>query len=37
LFIGNLGDDGNIRAGDLRPLFEQFGKVTECERIKNFA
>ncbi len=37
LFVGNLEHDGRIRAEDLRPLFEQFGKVTECECIKNYA
>jgi hypothetical protein len=37
LFIGNLGDDGRIRADDLRPLFERYGRVTECECIKNYA
>ena len=33
LYVGNLGDDGNITSSDLRPLFEQFGVVTECECI----
>ena len=42
LFVGNLGDDaavydGNITPGDLRPLFEKYGTVTECECIRNFA
>merc|ERR1711936_1276687 len=37
LYVGNLGDDGNITSGDLRPLFEQYGTVTECECIKNYA
>ena len=42
IFVGNLGDDaafydGNITPGDLRPLFEQYGTVTECECIKNYA
>ena len=39
LFVGNLGDDaavydGNITPGDLRPLFEQYGTVTECAKNK---
>ena len=34
LYVGNLGDDGNITSSDLRPLFEQHGTVTECECIK---
>ena len=38
--LGNLGvprpgDDDKITSSDLRPLFEQFGVVTECECIKN--
>ena len=37
LYIGNLGDDGRVTSDDLRPLFEQFGNVTECECIKNYA
>jgi len=37
LYIGNLGDDGKITSSDLRPLFEQFGTVSECECIKNYA
>ena len=37
LFVGNLGDDGNITSADLRPLFEQYGTVTECECIKTYA
>ena len=37
LYVGNLGDDGNITSSDLRPLFEQHGVVTECECIKNYA
>ena len=37
LYVGNLGDDGNITSSDLRPLFEQYGQVTECECIKNYA
>merc|ERR1712018_1099357 len=37
LYVGNLGDDGNITSTDLRPLFETYGTVTECECIKNYA
>ena len=37
LYVGNLGDDGLIAPEDLRPLFERFGVVTECECVKNFA
>jgi len=37
LFVGGLSDDGQITAEDLRPLFEEFGVVEECDRIKNYA
>lgn len=37
IYVGNLSDDGSISSGDIRPLFERFGKVTECECIKNYA
>jgi hypothetical protein len=37
LYVGNLGDDGTVRSNDLRPLFEEFGVVSECEVIKNYA
>jgi hypothetical protein len=37
LYVGNLGDDGVIKSEDLRPLFERFGVVSECECIKNYA
>ena len=38
--LGNLGipkdgDDDHITSSDLRPLFEQYGVVTECECIRN--
>ena len=33
IFVGNLGNDGKITNDVLRPLFEKFGKVTECECI----
>lgn len=34
LFIGNL--DENTKAGELRPLFEKYGTVLECDLIKNY-
>ena len=37
LYVGNLGDGGTITSDDLRPLFEAYGTVTECECIKNYA
>ena len=37
LFVGNLGSDGLVTSEDLRPKFEEFGEVTECEVIKNYA
>jgi len=37
LYVGNLGDGGTITSDDLRPLFETYGAVTECECIKNYA
>jgi len=37
LYVGNLGVSGDIKSEDLRPLFEQFGQVSECECIKNYA
>ena len=33
IFFGNLPDGGNVNNEDVRPLFEQFGVVTECEII----
>ena len=38
--LGNLGiprygDDDKITSSDLRPLFEKYGVVTECECISN--
>jgi RNA-binding protein 4 len=35
IFVGNLPD--RCPETDLRELFEQFGEVTECDVIKNFA
>lgn len=37
IYVGNLGDDDLITAQDLKPLFEPYGTVTECEKIKNYA
>jgi len=34
IFIGNLPGDGRIKAEDLRPLFEQFGTVSECDVVE---
>ncbi|XP_055371868.1 RNA-binding protein lark [Condylostylus longicornis] len=34
LFIGNL--DEKTQASDLRPLFEKYGKVVECDVVKNY-
>jgi len=36
IFIGNLPDGGLVSNEDVRPLFETFGAVTECEIIKNY-
>ena len=35
IFIGNVNP--NTKADQLQVLFEQFGKVTECDIIKNYA
>ena len=37
LYVGNLGDGGTITSDDIRPLFETYGVVSECECIKNYA
>ncbi len=37
LFVGNLGDIGTITSNDLRELFEKYGSVSKCERVKNYA
>lgn len=34
LFIGNL--DENTKTNDIRPLFEKYGKILECDVVKNF-
>ena len=31
IYVGNLGDEQKITNDDLRPLFEKYGTVTECE------
>ena len=36
IFIGNLPDEGMVKNEDIRPLFEQYGTVSECEVIKNY-
>ena len=36
LFIGNLPDGMLATNDDVRPLFEQFGNVGECEVIRNY-
>ena len=35
IWVGNL--EGKITADDLRPLFEKYGTVTECECMGKFA
>lgn len=34
LFIGNL--DEQTKANDIRPLFEKYGKILECDVVKNY-
>ncbi|XP_018904449.1 RNA-binding protein lark isoform X2 [Bemisia tabaci] len=34
IFVGNLSD--KTTGADLKPLFEEFGKVVECDVVKNF-
>lgn len=34
IFIGNLSE--KTTANDIRPLFEKYGKVVECDVMKNF-
>jgi len=36
LFIGNMPDGYIVQNEDIRPLFEKFGKVGECEVIRNY-
>jgi len=35
IFIGNLVEGGAVSNDDVKPLFEVYGTVTECEVIKN--
>ncbi|KAK3750716.1 hypothetical protein QZH41_017274 [Actinostola sp. cb2023] len=35
LYVGNLPD--NCLKDDLRALFDKYGKVSQCDRVKNFA
>lgn len=35
LYVGNLPD--NCRRASLEELFKKYGKVTQCDRVKNFA
>eukprot|EP00095_Tigriopus_kingsejongensis_P009669 maker-scaffold84_size396325-snap-gene-0.15 protein:Tk09669 transcript:maker-scaffold84_size396325-snap-gene-0.15-mRNA-1 annotation:"rna-binding protein lark isoform x9" len=37
IYVGNLGDDDLISSEDLKPVFEEYGPVSECEKIKNYA
>lgn len=34
IFIGNISE--KTTANDIRPLFEKYGKVVECDVMKNF-
>lgn len=34
LFIGNL--DESTKTNDIKPLFEKYGKILECDVVKNF-
>lgn len=34
IFVGNLSD--KTTSADIRPLFEKFGKVVECDVVKNY-
>lgn len=34
IFVGNLAD--KTTADDLRPHFEKYGKVVECDVVKNY-
>ena len=36
LFIGNLPDGNLVTNDDVRPLFEKYGVVSECEVIRNY-
>lgn len=34
IFVGNLGD--KTTSADIKPLFEKYGKVVECDVVKNY-
>jgi len=34
IFIGNLAE--KTTAADVKPLFEKYGKVVECDVVKNY-
>lgn len=34
IFVGNLVD--KTTSADIRPLFEKYGKVVECDVVKNY-
>lgn len=34
IFVGNLSD--KTVSADIKPLFEKYGKVVECDVVKNF-
>lgn len=34
IFVGNLSD--KTVAADIKPLFEKYGKVVECDVVKNY-
>lgn len=34
IFVGNLSD--KTMSADIKPLFEKYGKVVECDVVKNF-
>lgn len=34
IFIGNLAD--KTSNSDIKPLFEKYGKVVECDVVKNY-
>jgi len=36
IFIGNLPDGNLVTNDDIRPLFEKYGTVSECEVIRNY-
>ena len=34
IFVGNLAD--KTTTADIKPLFEKYGKVVECDVVKNY-